>query len=357
MTITAASGVLSFGGQVAKGTLATEWYRHRAIAIDLDAIDEVREGAPEVGGIPVPTFPYKSGPVVAGGFTLQPRLEDTLGWLLHGTMGDVDSAVDDYDADIYNHEFILKADAESYVPYMSFRKAIPGNGVDADTDLGQIFKDCKIIGTSLVLPNSEPVTMRVDVLGREFSLDHDPSAWTDENEFEHWESIPVACVTGGYIKIGGVEYPVVQATLGFQNVPLDIRQERIFGDPFIEDVTIVQRRLAYDITVKYNDPDLYAEILTKGSVGGGATGTIWGPEPKTASLDIKTVSSVNMTGKSEPYSLRVQADEVMMSQVGGVALAAGQGIMMRFTGVALEATNYAKFTLRNLNDAGYVWPT
>jgi hypothetical protein len=118
----------------------------------------------------------------------------------------------------------------------------------------------------------------------------------------------------------------------------------------LDDVTIVLRRLTYDITVKWNNPDLYLQALT-----GQSNGTTWTPQPKTAALDIMTLSSVNMPSESEPYSLRVEADEVIMSHVGGIQLAGGQSVLMRFQGSALEATNYGRFTLRN-KQAAYVWP-
>jgi hypothetical protein len=358
MGITAASAIIGFAPQAGMGDFSPPyWYKHRATMVDLDVMDEVREGVPEIGGVPVPTFPYKAGPVVAGGFTIQPRLESTLGWLLYGLMGAVDSDDDDYDysENIVKHIFGFAAEP-SYVPWMSFRKHIPPKEANPATDLGQIFRDCKIVGASLVLPNDAPLTMRVDVLGREFELDHAPDQWSWENEFESWESIPVGCQTGGWLKIGdgGDELPVVAATVGFQNVPLDIRQERVYGSPFLEDVTIVQRRLAYDMTVKWNNPDLYAALLT-----GSAVGTEWSGKPYTTSFEVKAVSPMNTPEDIEPYSLVVAANKVMMSQVGGLTLAGNQSILLRFAGVALETDPdiaYATFTLRNLVPE-YIWPT
>jgi len=351
MSVTAQAGTISFGPQSAKGVLPTQWFRHRATLVDLAVIDPTQEGAPEVGGIPVPSFPYKTGPMVAGGLTIQPRFEDTLGWLLHGLMGHVHTGEVPGGSDIYNHVFTMLPDGETFVPWMGFRKHIPRKDDVATTDLGEIYKDCKILGFNLTLPNDAPLAARVDVLGREFTLDADPTAWSYVNTFEHWESIPVACSVGGWLKIDNSELPVVAATVGFQNMPLDPRQEKIFGDPYLEDITIIQRRMTYDMTVKWNNPQLYSAVLT-----GAIDGTTWSPHPKTASLEIKAVSSVDMPDETEPYSLIIKADEVMMNQVGGITLAGNQAVMMRFSGVALEATNYASFTLRNKAE-GYDWPT
>lgn len=352
MTITANSGIVSFAPQISKGVLPVtpKWYRHRATMVDLSVTDEVAEGAPEVGGIPVPTFPYKTGPVVQGGMTLQPRLQDTLGWLLYGAVGYVSSAETSVGSGIYDHTFKLSPTDPSYVPYMSFRKYIPPSDGTTATDLGEVFKDCKIMGFNTSLPNNGPINSRVDVIGREFAHDMAPSAWTYENTFESWESIPVSCATGGYIKFEGAELPVVQASANFVSVPLDLRQERLYGDPFIYDVTPVQRRLELDLMVKWANPDLYNSVRT-----GSSSGTAWTSAPFTGSFEAKTVSSVNMTGKSEPWSLTFKSDEISLSLVGGIQLASNQSVMMRFRGVALDSTHFADITLRNLVSE-YAWP-
>lgn len=354
MAVTAQAGVLSFGPQTGKGVAATTFYRHRAVDIDLSVLDDVRLGQLEVGGTPIPTFPYKAGVMVGGGFTLQPRLKDTLGWLLQGALGKVTSTAVGGNPDVYDHVFEMAADP-SFVPWMSYRKYIPPKDGDLNTDLGELYKDCKIVGLSLASGSDTPLTSRVDVIGRDFEFinaaDDDPSGWQYSNTFEDWESIPVACATDGFIKIDGTELPVVAAQFAWQNSPLDPRQEKIIGDPRLEDVTILARQFSYDITVKYNDAALYRRIVT-----GSPTGTAWTQVPFTASFDIKFLSSVNMPSETEPYSIRVEGDKLMMQQVGGIRLAAGQAIMMRFQGVAIEGgTNYAKFTLRN-KVASYPWP-
>jgi hypothetical protein len=350
MSVSAQQGLVGFGPQIGKGSIATAWQRHRAVMVDLDAVDDVREGPPEVGGVAVPTFPYKAGPVVAGGMSIQPRLIDSFGWLLYGLLGYVESD-HDYE-DVYSHVFSFAPSDTNFVPWMSFRKMVPKKDNNVDTDMGIFFKDCKVIGATLALPNDAPIGCRLDVIGREFYLDPDPANWTWAASMEDWESIPVACQTDGFIKIDGNELPIVQAQIGFQNVPLDLRQERIFGDPYIEDVTIVQRRLTFDIMVKWNDPTLYRKVLT----GAGSGVQLWSGKPYTASLDVNTVSSTEMVGHSEKYALRVKAPECMMTQVGGIALAGAQSVMLRFAGVALDSTPYCQFILKN-NVSKYTWPS
>ena len=350
MAASAQAGTIGFGAQTAKESAPSTWYRHRATMVDLAVNDPTAEGPPEVGGRPLPTFPYKTGPIVAGGLTIQPRFEDTLGWLLYGLIGDLSSAESPGASGLYNHTFTLLSGDETFVPWMGFRKHIPRVDGGAATDLGEQYTDCKILGGALALPNDSPLSMRLDVLGRTFELNHDPTAWTWAADFEDWQSIPVACAVGGYLKFDAVEMPVIAASVGFQNVPLDLRQEKVYGDPFLDGITVVGRRLAFDFTVKWENPDLYASILT-----GSTIGTEWTSAPTTGSFEVKAVSSVNMPSETEPYSLIISGTEVMLSQVGGIQLAGNQAVLLRYSGVALDNASYISFVLRN-KVTSYTWP-
>lgn len=352
MSVTAAAGIFAFGPQAGMGQAPASWFRHRAVSIDLGVLDDVREGPQEVGGVAVPTFPYKSGYMVGGGAVLQPRLENTMGWLLYGLMGKCTSSESPAASGMYNHVFEMTDDS-TFVPWMGFRKVVPRRQGVSGTDLGEEYKDCKILGATFMLPGDSPINMRVDALGRDFEESLDPTTdYVWDNTYEHWESIPVGCKTEGFIKVDGVELPIVSAQVAWQNAPLDVRQERVFGSPMLDDITVIQRRLSFDIMVKWNNPALYLETLT-----GSQTGLNWSGTPFTAALDINTVSSTNMPSQTEPYSLRIEASEVMLNHVGGIQLAGGQSVMMRFQGSALESdTYYGRFTLRN-KITGYTWPT
>ena len=349
MSVTAAQGIFGFGPQSHMGALPVTWMRHRATLVDLDVADPVLEGPLEVGGIGVPTFPYKPGPIVGGGATIMPRFENTLGWFLYDLIGTESSAPVAGHTGIYDHTFSLP-DYAIGNPWLGLRKYIPKNNGASGTDMGQVFTDCKVIGSTLTLPNDAPVSMRLDFLGREAKLE-DPSGWTWGNDYEGWESIPVGCVTGGYINVDGSPMPIVGANITFQNVPLDPRQERVFGSPFLEDITTIQRRLTYDMIVKWHNPDLYQKIFS-----GAVDAMSWSSHPYTASFEARAVSSENIGSDTIPYQLTVSANSVLFNLVGGLVLAAGQSILMRFTGVALEHDDgYATFVLRN-GIADYTWP-
>ncbi len=348
MSATGSEGILGFGAQAAKGTVPVDFYKHRAMQIDLSWEDPVSLGPLEVGGIAVPTFPYKTGSMGAGGFSLMPRLEDSFGWLLYGAFGACSSAVGVVDN--YDHTFTLGT-----VPFMGFRKHIPRVNDGVATDVGEVFTDGKLISSAFSFPNMQPISARIDVLTIKGELDHDPTAWTYANaDFEDWQSIPVSCVAGGSLLVDGNAMQVVQASVGFINTPLAIQQERIAFDPYMDDITIVERRMVMDLVVKWENPDLHAIVRT-----GSASGTTWSAAPWVAPFILTVLSSVNMPSSTpEPCSLIISAPDVSFNQVGGVTLAGGQAVMLRFRGVALAPTSaeYATAVLRNMVTS-YTWPT
>ena len=367
MSQTSNAGVFGFGLQVdgAKDGAIATWHRHQAADIDLGIVDDVRLGPPEIGGIPTPTFPYKAGYVVGGGATVYPRLEDVIGWLLLGTLGDASVALgEDIDANavvgLNHHTFKFKSGANDFVPFMGFRKLIPHT--TAANVIGQEFTNCKATGLTLGFPNDGPISARVDALGIDWELEEAPT-YTWDNTYENWGSIPVATAqhsaVGGHIKFtpasGAITLPVVGASMTLANIPLDIRQEKIYGSPKIQDVTILSRAASFDLLVKWDDPDLYQEILT-----GSTTGTEWSDDPFVGALEILTQSTaeIGVAPLNLPYKMRVKSAEVLMQQVGDIVLASNQAIMMRMSAQALAPSSGEYVSIEMQNEvAAYVLPS
>lgn len=360
MAITSQAGVFGFGPQSAKETVATTLYKHRAADIDLAIMSDDRLGPPEVGGSPVPTIPYRAGVMAAGGATISPRLANTFGWLLQGVAGDVTttSGQDVFgvtDASMYHHTFAFDTTSESFVPWMTFYKEIPA-ALIADR-IGETYIDCKVIGMTTTLPNDGLIQSRVDVIGRmatgtQFQLN--PSVTFGNTNYEDYQSIPIGSVIGGYIKVPGFsseDLPVAAATLSLQNAPLDIRQEKVYGSPFLEDVTIVGRSLTVDLIVKWKDPQLYRSIIT-----GSTSGTAWTVTPFVQDLDVFAMTGLNASAIS-PWQLRFKAPQIMYQMVGGIRLAGNEAVMIRLQGTAIKGTQaYYEIHLGNTHPA-YVWPT
>jgi len=477
------AGILGFGPQhdkdVAVGPVGSpKWFYHKAMDINLAPQDDQRVFPSEIGGRPTPSGAYKAGIMTAGGFTVNPRLKNSIGWLLYGALGKladsqkslvhaavmadtnatdalqtvstglaaiptpvrklcvrvlkgdniaytstvtitgtdtmdaaqtedfvfstgptagqrvngldtnpsdtvtgyetivgaksfktvtsvaipavasigtdiVKISVGHEDAVGMTHDFEMDSSNPSFVPWMGFRKYLPpGND---GISLGETYQDCKIAGLTLSFPNDGIISARVDALGRKFSLERGPT-WATSPDFEDYESVPIGSVIGGYLRtpfFGEQTLSVVGATVAWQNAPLDPRSEKVYGSPYLEDITIVGRSLAVDIVVKWVNPDLYQKILTN-----SVTGTEWSAIPFTSRIDLYSVSPALMPESLLPYSIRIQSQKVMLAMRGGVELAAGNAIMMRFSGVALDVGGtFAKISLTNLKAAAdYTWP-
>jgi hypothetical protein len=335
-------------------------YRHRALDIDLSAIDDVRMGPQEVGGVAVPTFPYKAGQMAAGGFTAFPRLSNYFGWLLYAALGHKASSTARVDpATMFDHLFMINPGAglSTKIPWMTFYKYIPGDQDTLDptlTDLYEVYEDCKVLGMNFITPNDGPVSARIDVLGRKWNLsDTAPLEYT--NTMEGYKSIPVGCRTGGYIKIpsySGDKLPVVQAQVGITNTPLDIRQEKVIGDPDLDTVTITSRQLTIDLVVKWKDPTLYRKLYT-----GAVDGTAWNAAPFVEEFETYSVSADYATGET-PWDLKIYSPAMLFQINGGIRMAGPNAVMVRLTGQAIEPDNgedYVEVTLGNLQE-DYVWP-
>lgn len=362
MAITSQAGIFAFGPQSGKEESASTLYRHRASDIDLAIISDDRLGPPEVGGSPTPTIPYRAGVMAVGGATINPRLEDSFGWLLHGVAGDTAVATDkdvfDSTSTGFNHHtFTFDTTNEGFVPFMSFYKEIPS--LTSTDYVNELYEDCKVIGLTLALPNDGLISARVDVIGRmatgtQITTNGQPS--TLQTTFEDYESIPIGSVVNGYIKIpgygAGEELPIAAATVTFANAPLDIRQEKVYGSPYLEDVTVVGRAMTVDMIVKWQDSELYRSIIT-----GSTTATQWTSVPFVEDLDIYALTGLNAVS-TYPWQLRIQAPKVMYQMQGGIRLAGNDAVMMRLTGTAIKGTEaYYTIHLGNARSTAYTWPT
>ncbi|MGC9423769.1 hypothetical protein [Vibrio sp.] len=357
MAIVAQAGVFGFGPQSGKEVAASALYKHRAADIDLAVISDDRLGPPEVGGTPTPTLPYRAGVMAAGGATISPRLENTFGWLLYGVAGDVTSTIDEdvlgNTATGYNHHvFTFDPSSEGFVPWMTFYKEIPGE--TAGDILAEKYQDSKIVNLNLALPNDGLIQARIDAIGRMGDNAFSSTPETFENtEYEDFTSVPIGSVEGSYIQIPGysaTDLPIVACTVSLANTPMDMRQEKIFGSPYLEDITVIGRSLTVDMIVKWRDPELYRSILT-----GSTTGTSWSACPFVSDLDVLAVTGI-CAGETYPYQIRVQAPEIMYQLVGGIRLAGNEAVMQRIQGTAIKgSSDYYQLHLCN-TVTEYAWP-
>ena len=214
---------------------------------------------------------------------------------------------------------------------------------------------------TLALPNDGLIASRVDVIGRTVEFTNTVSGWTYTNtQFEDYQSIPIGVVTAGYLKLPTysttAELPIVAATVTLTNAPLDIRQERVYGDPYLQDITITGRSITADFVCKWEDPYLYQAIIT-----GSTTGTQWTPAPWVGQFDVMSYAASNAggTNPATPWQARVYVPAMMFQVAGGIRLAGNQSVAMRVTGTGIASTTSTIYGTVYLGNTitQYVWPT
>ena len=371
MGVTSRTGLFGFGQQSAEGVAPTKWYKHKAAAIDLAIVDDTRVFPSEIGGVPVPSGMFKAGVAAGGGATLYPRLEDTFGHLLFAALGDCTTTLaknllgtSDINSKVNTHVFKMDYSQWSYLPWMGFRKIIDKAPGSADTDIiGEQFIDGKVLGMSFSLPNQGLITCRVDALCKDYDMVADPEgvgtwAWENAN-YEDYTSVPLATfkdanasVIQGTIDVGSTTFanlPIVAASFQVANAPEQDQLERIYGDPWRDEITIVARSMQVMLTVKWKNPQLYQKLITGAISGAGE----WDPAPYVDSLQFdvispKVITGTN-TGKTEQYMFRFNAAKVGFAPRGGIQLAGNQSVMMQLVGTVLEDDSgyYGTITLQN----------
>jgi hypothetical protein len=359
MTVPAMQGIVGWGPQGAKGTYASTFYRMRALDVDLGLTEESTVSPPEVGGDLYPAGAYKLGAFVGGGFGLQPRLDDVIGWLLYGVLGDVATTPDTPESGMYSHEF-KPAASSLYLPWMSFRKMIPGATGIAD-DYGELMLDCKIAAMRFTIPQAGVLTARVDVQGREPAGGDDPAGWSWGNAMEGFASIPISMKGGLTIpEYSASEQPATGCTITLANNLSTPRQERIIGSYFPDDLVPMRRTAELTWVYKWADPALYKKIKLNGGVGTGedwAQRIGWSPIVFTSDFHLEVESPGDVPGMSYPWKLIFDGTEVAWRSDGTPRLAGGDILSLNFVGSCLapNSGDFFKITLQN-EASGYVWP-
>lgn len=351
-TIPTAS-IVAIGPQAGKEQAAATFYKHPATAADMTEIDDVRVSPPEISGVPVPSLPYSVGPIVQGGIRLNPRLAGVIGWYLYALTGNCTTTSDSPESGVNSHVFAVGTSTD--IPYITARELVHGNV--AANDFGRDMSDSKLVTAQFSIGNDGLLPVGFGFMGRKYKhyTATEVATWTWGNADEPDASVPISAVDGAYLKVPGLsadDLPIAGGTVTFTNQPNDIRFERVYGSPYINDVSIISKAITFEFNLIYEDPDVYRAILD-----GSASGSEWTPQPFTSSVDLLLRSPSNIGSTSTPYSLRLQVPNVMFSVNKGLTLAGNQSVILSVTGTAIKPAsgNYATLTLVN-DYAAYTWP-
>lgn len=352
MSRSAQAGFIAFGPQSDKGSGASTFYKYRATDIDFGAVEPGGLLPPEIASVMVPTGAYKLGVFAGGGFTLIPRLESDIGWLLYSLLGNISTGAPA--GGVYTHTFKFPTD-QTARKWLNIRKWVP-----ASTNYAEDVTDCLLARLQLTLPQAGPVTARFDAVGRAPTFEENPT-WSFDT-MDAGSSFPVVGTSGSYIKLPSfdtADQPATGAIIEYVNMLTTPQQEFVIGSYYPDDFAILQRAATVRWVYKWEDPDLCRTIMT-----GAASGvTAWTPEVFTSTFEAQVEGYdddiIGTTAAEQPYQLKVKLDNVSWEPNGPIRLMGNNILAQEYVGTALEPTGaneYIEVILKNAH-AAYTWPT
>jgi len=165
---------------------------------------------------------------------------------------------------------------------------------------------------------------------------------------------------------GSLKVPLDEAAKPSTGLTVDIinryttpGEELIIGSPYPDDFVLLNQSLVASWIYKWHNPTLYQRILTYGE-SADANGYIdWSPIVYTDSMEFIATSPANISGKSNPYRVRMFAPEITWQSDGPPTLVGGGWLALRFIGTAVEQTNPRDYFQLDLDNevANYTWPS
>lgn len=358
MTIAASQGVIGWAPQAAKGTLGTDWKRHKAITVAIGTQQDIQQFPPEVGGGFHPTGAYKRMAFGAGQVVMHPRLQDVIGWLLFAGVGSLSTISGNPEASMFRHLFTPPDDFCDF-GWMSVRKEMPAGCDAGGSKLGEMIMDARVAGLRFSTAAGDLAQCAATFVGREPSLsDTDVDDWTDgwDNTYEHFTGVPTSSASDN-MTIGTDSMKATNIVVDLTNQFTAPEEELIIGSYHPDDMILQQQILSVQWTYKWEDPDLYKAIVT--GTNTESLGKIdWSPTVHTDSATIRLKTPDNATGMSNPWAIEFYAEEFSWQAAGPPVLEGGGWVSMDFMGVAQEQATGDTFhvALENLTSA-YTWPT
>lgn len=361
MTINAQGGEISFALQPGKygrkgitlfDAADLSYYKTRASAASIGFVQDQQIFPQEVGGLPVPTGSFKQQYFFGGDITMIPRLKEIFGILLLGALGaaatttGVDSLGNSVSG-LNTHAFGFKSGEPAYQPWLSVRRMVPGR-ISAQNS-GEIGVDCKVQMLRFGIPARGKLQCNVGVMGRDALFD-DAESWAYANAaYENDLSTPDS--GSGTFKIGGVEYPIVGATIEIVNGLTRPQDEAIVGDYRPDDFIALSRGVQIRLVYKYENDDLCRQIYTNGpdNVDWSAIPFYTETAGTVKAFEAYFQSPSDVPGSTVPYGIRFMADRVAWAMDGPPQLAGGAMLTASFVGTVLEPTSgsYIQIKLEN----------
>jgi hypothetical protein len=360
MSVPAQRGAFIFALKVGKSDPAAspDWLTHKASDINLGVVQDQRTFPLEVGGDLTPNGGYKAGAFVAGGVSLQPRINgDAFPTLLYGLLGQdtVEDPVDDDDG--ITHTFSMAPD-QTFLPWLDIRKYIPSG--PGGTALGEEGLDCVVQSMRLTVPQNGIVQARFDFVGRIPRLVRGATGagWTSGLTYDDDESVPVSCETTGSVELpSGTALPIQNLVVQFSNNTTTPQQELVIGSPHPDDFVVLSRAATIQATLKWDTPDVYERIVQLETAA-----SAWSSRPWFTSFKAVVNSSKAAGAEAEGmFGMTLRAARVMWAVSGAPVLAGGDVLLLPITGTIMtpapgDTDPYFAIDLVNEQEDAYASP-
>jgi len=297
----------------------------------------------EVGGGAMLRDMVKVGVTSGGTMDFIPR-PASLGWLLFGALGDVDTT-DNLDGS-YTHDFTLDSTDQFAAPYFTVRSA-PG------FLLGEQFQDSRVANLAINFAGARFVDGAYTIIGglpkTVSTATWTPATYVDDGpQFLGPTSDPIELPTGTAIKVLSGSFVIGM------NIPLD--EQWVIGSYTPDDFDINQRTMVITFNVKITDAALYKKMMYDPDGGSDWTASLF------QEGDIKlNLESPDEAATGVPYALDVNlntTDDNCIWSAAPIALRAGRQVIMSVTGVVTNVNTGDPITISLTNqEDGYTLPT
>ncbi len=272
---------------------------------------------PEIGGRALPTGAFTTGTWAEGPISFITRLDDRLGWLLLGTLGEV-STIDNVTiaqhiastgstAGVYTHVFTFYTSDQYFTPWLTLHCRKPHD--TAASQLGEIYQDGKVRSLTITGSAGAPVTCDADFVARLNSadgsgndFDFDPSTWATAT-YDDFDTFAVTSCDG-HFKIEDTEFKVTNVSITIANNNLAPAQSVRIGTTHPLDFPTLSRTVQVTATILLEDYNLYVSTF-EGALNAG-TDTDASCIVYKADLDVMLATQNYITG-SEPFRLRIRS--------------------------------------------------
>lgn len=342
---TAKVGSATFDPTPGGDHIATAGFQRHKMAGGDVSVNELRDTlAPTLGGGLFIDGTYKGGVVVAGSMQLEPRLQNSLGFLLYAAAGSYAVTASSGSTSFINRFYVDQAN-QTTLPWLTVRRYTPGTaGNDGVTEY---FVDSKVAAATMRLPQIGVMNMEFAFSGRRPVANLDAEVATG-TAYEAATGVALSCtsdITLGFDAIGALSAASMSTPddVAFMGAEITLingltgpREEIVVGSRYMDDLQPLTRAAMIRLIYKWNDPELYNRIIYAAASG---TAVDWSPAIQTGSAEIMTASAANIGSPFDhPYKLVTHVENVDWT-IAAPRLLPGRILQTELTAVVTETND------------------